>query len=183
MAVNANVTLRIETEEFSNASKVILADKSSGVGWTSGLRATTSSIVLSIVSNTAMNGATLNLKPSIETLVTAGLQLAPSAFTIGGKSVTLTTFPDGYYEFHLDIVWADTTTSSYSDNQGFISFLENAAQRVQLDMVGSALDRFVNIHIYAYGAKAAGSVGKVEQFQSLVDTINSYVSNASMSYS
>jgi hypothetical protein len=184
MAAPAGTSVRIETDIFNDASKLIIIDKSVWMSEAS----TVKDVQLTIVSNTSMNGyyhdIVLNSGSKVEltAFISQGLQLAPSTFFKDGVQCDLDAFPDGRYEITLSVKYSNDWVSTYTDNQGFIPFVENAIQRVQIDMKGSALERFVNIHIYAYGAKAAGSVGKIEQFDTLVDLINAKLNNYLISY-
>ena len=185
MAAPAGTSVKIETDIFNDASKLIITDKSV---WMSEAN-TVKNVRLTIVSNTSLDGyyhdIVLNSgsKAELTALISQGLQLAPSVFQKDSVYSALTAFPDGRYEITFSVQYSNDWVATYTDNQGFIPFVENAIQRVQLDMKGSALERFVNIHIYAYGAKAAGSVGKIEQFDALVDLINAKLNNYSISYS
>lgn len=184
MPAPVGTSVRIETDIFNDASKIIVTDKSVWMSEASTVKA----VRLTIISNTALNGFYHDIvinsgdKTELTALINQGLKLTPSVFRNAGGYSTLIAFPDGRYEITLSVTYANDFVATYTDNQGFIPFVENAIQRVQLDMKGSALDRFVNIHIYAYGAKAAASVGKVEQFDALVDTINKKLNTYNVSY-
>lgn len=98
-------------------------------------------------------------------------------------NVLAETFPDGYYEFTLEVlVTGDTEVSTYTDNQGFLAFMSNEAERMKLDLPSYVMDQFITLYMYLYCAKAAASVGQISKFTKFVDYINDKMNNWKISY-
>jgi hypothetical protein len=198
MAVTIN-TLHLDIQEYNDARKVIIMDGSTcdGDGDINDLILTITAARITISSDNDMNGAYIDLLELIDNVVKArfialfdtkvGLYLQPSDFREASKGVQITDtdkrFDDGAYTFTLSITIGATTYTNFKDYPtGFIAYAENAIQRYQLNMAGSALDRFVNLHIYTYCARSAASSGKLEIFSSLVETINNKITNYASSF-
>lgn len=93
------------------------------------------------------------------------------------------TFPDGYYEFTLEVlVTGDGEVSEYTDNQGFLAFMSNEAERLKLDLPSYVMDQFITLYMYLYCAKAAASVGQISKFTKFVNYINDSINNWKVSY-
>ena len=173
------ITLRIETEEYNDASNIRIVDRSA---WASQSSAVTAARI-TIKTNNELNGKYIDLivgadRSIFNGFLSTGLKLKPSNFGVP----TAIGFADDYYELKIDITLDDASTKSYTDNQGFLAFVENEIQRLQLDMPGFVRERFMLIHVYAYAAKAAASVGKIEQFYAIVAEINRRLNNYKISY-
>ena len=176
------VSLRIDVEEFNDASKIVIYDKSNWNGQTANITA----LKIVMESNVLTTKEFLmDAQTIIAFLTDKQIALLPSAFL----SITPDTevmpdrFPDGYYEFKIMATFTDTTVNEYTDNQGFISYLKTDALRARLNLPATQKERFINLHIFLYAAEAAASTGKPEQFQKIVEYVSKKIANYNVSYS
>jgi hypothetical protein len=179
------VVLRIDVEQFTDATACRIYDKSVWNGKTADVLE--AKIILR--SNKFEGERLLYLispdgsdRSLFEMFVNEGfINAGPQSFLLLTEFTKA--FPDGYYEFELVVLFAeDLEETSYTDNIGFMAFMESEGKRVQLAMPSHETERFMTIHVYLYAAKAAASVGQISKFLKFVDYINGKLNNYKISY-
>lgn len=179
------VVLRIDTEEYNDATAARIYDKTV---WNSQEENVDEAKIV-LRSPLSVEELTLYLidpdtadRTIFESFLSEGfINVNPGSFIPAGENIPAN-FPDGYYEFELIIhIVGDEDDMNYVDNQGFLAFMTNEAQRMQLKMPAYVVERFMTLHVYLYCAKAAASVGQISKFTRFVNYINSKLNNYEIS--
>lgn len=185
------LVLRMDIEEFNDASAARFYDKTVWAGHEANIvsaRITMKSDqfegnyefrLINGADRTVLDDYLLNgfINVSLNSFV--GVEPLPE----GDPIILPETYPDGYYEFTLEVlITGDTEVSTYMENQGFFAFIENRAARLKLDLPEYVLEHFITLYMYLYAAKAAASVGQISKYTRFVNFVNDRMNNWEISY-
>lgn len=176
------VDLRIEVEEFNDASKLVIYDKSNWDGQTANITAIQFDIVSDVLTPKRF---VLDAGARTSFITNRQITILPAAFTsvAPDTEVMPSLLPDGYFEITATVTFADLSVNTYTDNQGFIAFLKAEALRANLNQPDAVEKRFMNLHVFLYAAQAAASTGKPTQYKKFVAYVRSVLDNYNVSFS
>ncbi len=184
-------TLAIEIEEASDASLFKLYDRTEwDVPYVSGdLTAAKVTVTydgtdyeLDLLSPVDLIGGGSTFINIFGTSCSSSIEITPSSLkeTAGGTSLAEERFVDGYYEITLEVTYTGEGDLSDVSKQGFIAHSECRATlaplEINLDNYNYAYNRTLFLVLAQLpSAKYAASLGRIEQFNTIMDRIVSFL--------